>query len=125
MDRHTEDTADDGFTSITWDSPPQNATSPIQDPITSAGYQLPRQDAASDHPHHAPPGHAMDDPVREGDHSLPHWRGRWMHVEIRDPVKEHEGTKDSYVSYCVKTRVCGRFGRAEHGTGWTESGNSS
>jgi hypothetical protein len=31
-----------------------------------------------------------------------------MQIEIRDPVKEHEGTKDSYVSYCVKTRV--RFG---------------
>jgi len=28
-----------------------------------------------------------------------------MLIEIRDPVKEHEGTKDSYVSYCVKTRT--------------------
>jgi sorting nexin-4 len=109
MDRHTEDTADDGFTSITWDSPPGNASSPPpNDPMTSPGFQQPGHSALPEHPHQAPPGHAMDDPVREGQHSQPQWRGRWMQIEIRDPVKEHEGTKDSYVSYCVKTRV--RFG---------------
>ncbi len=47
----------------------------------------------------------MEDPVREGAGSTPNWKGRWMEIEIRDPVKEHEGSKDSYVSYCVKTRV--------------------
>lgn len=33
------------------------------------------------------------------------WGGRWMSVEVRDPVKEHEGSKDMFVSYAVRTRV--------------------
>lgn len=33
------------------------------------------------------------------------WGGRWMVVQVRDPVKEHEGSKDMYVSYAVKTMV--------------------
>lgn len=28
-----------------------------------------------------------------------------MSIEVRDPVKEHEGSKDMYVSYAVKTQV--------------------
>ena len=36
---------------------------------------------------------------------LEDWGGRWMVVEVRDPVKEHEGSKDMYVSYAVKTTV--------------------
>ncbi|RSH94672.1 intercellular trafficking and secretion [Saitozyma podzolica] len=33
------------------------------------------------------------------------WGGRWMSIEVRDPVKEHEGSKDMYVSYAVKTQT--------------------
>lgn len=33
------------------------------------------------------------------------WEGRQMTVEVKDPVKEHEGSKDMYVSYAVQTRV--------------------
>lgn len=33
------------------------------------------------------------------------WGGRWMSIEVRDPVKEHEGSKDMFVSYAVRTRV--------------------
>lgn len=33
------------------------------------------------------------------------WGGRWMRIEVRDPVKEHEGSKDMYVSYAVRTTV--------------------
>lgn len=33
------------------------------------------------------------------------WGGRWMVIEVKDPVKEHEGSKDMFVSYAVRTRV--------------------
>jgi sorting nexin-4 len=29
-----------------------------------------------------------------------------MSIEVRDPVKEHEGSKDMFVSYAVRTKVC-------------------
>lgn len=34
------------------------------------------------------------------------WGGKWMAIDVRDPVKEHEGSKDMFVSYAVRTRVC-------------------
>ena len=37
------------------------------------------------------------------------WGGRWMSIEVRDPVKEHEGSKDMFVSYAVRTKVSGSF----------------
>lgn len=33
------------------------------------------------------------------------WGGRWMVIEVKDPVKEHEGSKDMFVSYAVRTKV--------------------
>lgn len=33
------------------------------------------------------------------------WDGRWMTIDVKDPVKEHEGSKDMFVSYAVQTRV--------------------
>ncbi|WVQ93432.1 sorting nexin-4 [Kwoniella sp. CBS 9459] len=33
------------------------------------------------------------------------WNGKWMSIEVREPVKEHEGSKDMYVSYAVKTQT--------------------
>ncbi|BEI93139.1 uncharacterized protein CcaverHIS019_0507670 [Cutaneotrichosporon cavernicola] len=33
------------------------------------------------------------------------WGGRWMSIEVKDPVKEHEGSKDMFVSYAVETRT--------------------
>ena len=33
------------------------------------------------------------------------WGGRWMVIQVIDPVKEHEGSKEQYVSYAVKTTV--------------------
>ena len=34
------------------------------------------------------------------------WGGKWMAIDVKDPVKEHEGSKDMFVSYAVRTRVC-------------------
>ncbi|WVQ79108.1 sorting nexin-4 [Cryptococcus sp. DSM 104549] len=33
------------------------------------------------------------------------WGGRWMSVLVREPVKEHEGSKDMFISYAVKTET--------------------
>jgi sorting nexin-4 len=44
------------------------------------------------------------DDVADRQHNVD-WGGRWMSVEVRDPVKEHEGSKDMFVSYAVRTRV--------------------
>lgn len=33
------------------------------------------------------------------------WGNRWMVVVVSDPVKEHEGSKDMFVSYAVRTKV--------------------
>lgn len=33
------------------------------------------------------------------------WGGRWMAISVKDPVKEHEGSKDMFVSYAVRTQV--------------------
>ncbi|WWC87895.1 sorting nexin-4 [Kwoniella dendrophila CBS 6074] len=33
------------------------------------------------------------------------WNGKWMSIEVREPIKEHEGSKDMYVSYAVKTQT--------------------
>jgi sorting nexin-4 len=33
------------------------------------------------------------------------FHGKWMSIEVRDPVKEHEGSKDMFVSYAVRNKV--------------------
>ena len=33
------------------------------------------------------------------------WEGRWMSIEVFNPMKEHEGSKEMFVSYAVRTKV--------------------
>jgi len=40
-----------------------------------------------------------------GDPENYEWDGKQMAVLVKDPVKEHEGSKDMYVSYAVQTKV--------------------
>jgi hypothetical protein len=47
------------------------------------------------------------------------FNGKWMSIEVRDPVKEHEGSKDMYVSYAVRTKVCTFYNEVE----WRIDGN--
>jgi hypothetical protein len=47
----------------------------------------------------------MEGASREGEHTMPNWGGKWMAIEVREPTKEHEGSKEMYVSYAVRTRV--------------------
>lgn len=82
-----DDDDDDGFDKI-------SATSPLHEdapePSTSSRPPQPQVHARG-----AAPELDVDDL----------WGGRWMSVQVSDPVKEHEGSKDMYVSYAVKTQV--------------------
>lgn len=78
------------FDSVLWDTPPVS------------GY-----DASGDQSGHAEsssrPGYRQDSVSTSNEH--PKWEG-YLDVEVKDPVKELESTKDAYVSYLVVGRVC-------------------
>lgn len=79
-----DDDDDDGFDKI-------SATSPLNDEAPETSTSRPPQPQAR--------GAAAELDIDDL------WGGRWMTVQVSDPVKEHEGSKDMYVSYAVKTRV--------------------
>lgn len=84
-----DDDDDDGFDKI-------SATSPLHEeaPESSTSTSRPPQPLSRG----AAPELDIDDL----------WGGKWMSVQVSDPVKEHEGSKDMYVSYAVKTKVSTR-----------------
>jgi hypothetical protein len=111
---------EDGFHSIAWDdAPPRTNSRPILTEITGSddgeGFETisPGSPVAS-----ASGSTAHDqDTLTErqyrdrGEHDTDKqqsvdFNGKWMSIEVRDPVKEHEGSKDMYVSYAVRTKVC-------------------
>lgn len=99
-----EESADDGFTSITWDQPPTSHHAPPGVFTNNERPPLPESVPSSvDRADQRPM--AMEGASREGEHTMPSWGGKWMAVEVREPTKEHEGTKEMYVSYAVRTRV--------------------
>lgn len=117
---------EDGFHSIAWDDAPPRATSaaltsPLDDDnegfetISPPSATSPAQRESFDR-HDGPsssgqkPESALlasrNIPGGRGDDIDPsEWKGHWMSIEVRDPVKEHEGSKDMYVSYAVRTKV--------------------
>jgi hypothetical protein len=111
---------EDGFHSIAWDdAPPRTNSRPILTEISGSddgeGFETisPGSPVAS-----ASGSTAHDqDTLTErqyrdrGEHDTDKqqsvdFNGKWMSIEVRDPVKEHEGSKDMYVSYAVRTKVC-------------------
>jgi len=113
---------EDGFHSIAWDDappPPRINSRPILTEISGSddgeGFETisPGSPVAS-----ASGSNARDqDTLTErqyrdrGEHDTDKqqsvdFNGKWMSIEVRDPVKEHEGSKDMYVSYAVRTKVC-------------------
>lgn len=105
---------EDGFHSIAWDdAPPRShfkdvsATSPLTEDgdgfenISSASPPPPESIASTS------TAHDVRGTRREaaGEVDSKDWGGRWMSVEVKDPVKEHEGSKDMFVSYEVRTKV--------------------
>lgn len=80
------------FDSVLWDTPPVS------------GY-----DASANQPERAEsssgPGYRQESVPTSND--IPKWEG-YLDVEVKDPVKELEHTKDAYVSYLVVGRVSSR-----------------
>lgn len=77
------------FDSVVWDTSP------------TSGYDAPdnhirRAESSSG------PGYRQDSSTASNEH--PKWEG-YLEVEVKDPVKELEHTKDAYVSYLVVGRV--------------------
>lgn len=99
-----EDHADDGFTSITWDQPPTSQHDPIGVYANNERPPLPESVPSSvDRAENRPM--AMEGASREGEHTMPNWGGKWMAIQVREPTKEHEGSKEMFVSYAVRTTV--------------------
>jgi sorting nexin-4 len=108
---------EDGFHSIAWDdAPPRQAFTDV-----SSGFDDEDEDGFDTISATSPPPaesvaststakdeHRLKGAKREGEGEMSpeEWGGRWMGIEVRDPVKEHEGSKDMFVSYAVKTKVC-------------------
>ncbi|KAK8861583.1 sorting nexin-4 [Kwoniella newhampshirensis] len=99
---------EDGFHSIAWDDAPAH-------PVTSPFSEDDQEGFETISPTSPPRGESVASTSTapattprkerqgsvEADHAA--WGGRWMSVEVREPVKEHEGSKDMFVSYAVKT----------------------
>ncbi|WVR03804.1 sorting nexin-4 [Kwoniella sp. DSM 27419] len=121
---------EDGFHSIAWDDAPPRAAMSPSSPFDEEGDGFETISPASgfrdvdDHDAststatvQAPgqsghQGHSQGDGLagrkdRQGSIEVDprEWSGKWMSIEVRDPVKEHEGSKDMYVSYAVKTQT--------------------
>lgn len=110
---------EDGFHSISWDDAPPRTG--FADMSGVGGADDDEEDGfdkvSASSPTRAEPsfGNASSSTVRPepesgrriafepGDYE---WDGRWMSIDVKDPVKEHEGSKDMYVSYAVQTKVC-------------------
>lgn len=93
---------DDVFDSVTWETP---ASEPVRDPYDPQ-FQPSSAPASSSTPV-APsgPGYRQSvDSAGDADASTPKWEG-YLLVQVKDPVKELDGTKDVYISYLVEARV--------------------
>lgn len=109
---------EDGFQSISWDDAPPRAGFADMSSVGEQDEDGFQNISASSSPPGAGPAAAMatssTSTVRGEAESSKQprtvnqnaaWDGRWMSIEVKEPVKEHEGSKDMYVSYAVHTRV--------------------
>lgn len=116
---------EDGFQSISWDDAPPRAAG-FADMSGVGGHHEDDQDDDFDKVSASPlPGEATASTSHGDTKQPPHpdpadtsaWQGRWMSIEVKDPVKEHQGSKDMYVSYAVHTLV--RLARPTHSSSQT------
>lgn len=121
---------EDGFHSIAWDdAPPRTVTSGFQNistssingendsdngfesisPPTSATFkgseETMRHSSDGNGENIASSSRTVMGTSRGGGDGTEDWTGQWMSIEVKDPVKEHEGSKDMFVSYAVRTKV--------------------
>ncbi|QRV83326.1 hypothetical protein RhiJN_11342 [Ceratobasidium sp. AG-Ba] len=94
---------EDVFDSVTWETP---ASEPVRDPYdpefqpSSAPISSPQVPLSS-----SGPGYRQSvDSTGDADASTPKWSG-YLLVEVKDPIKELDGTKDVYISYLVEART--------------------
>ncbi|WVN85748.1 sorting nexin-4 [Cryptococcus depauperatus CBS 7841] len=110
---------DDGFHSIAWDDAPANSQpaaerSPAHSPF-SEGFETisPSSVQPQSSLEHDDYGIGTEDTItleRKERHAGKgvdgkEWNGRWMCIEVQEPAKEHEGNKDTYISYAVRTET--------------------
>ena len=101
---------EDGFHSIAWDdAPPRPILTDVSSPLDDDNEGFETISAASptssSTPHASTSVPTRRDPATGTEVDPAEWEGRWMSIEVRDPVKEHEGSKDMYISYAVRTQV--------------------
>lgn len=100
---------EDGFHSIAWDDAPRVNHPDVSSPLdkTDEGFETISPSGASSPP--ADITGASSSTTRQyttsTDDDPTEWDGRWMVIQVKDPVREHEGSKDQYVSYAVRTHV--------------------
>jgi sorting nexin-4 len=110
---------EDGFHSIAWDdAPPRSNSRPILTDISGSDDGEGFETISPGSPVASTSGTARDEETLNerqyrdrGEHDTDKqqsvdFNGKWMSIEVRDPVKEQEGSKDMYVSYAVRTKVC-------------------
>lgn len=80
---------DDVFDSVTWESPSPGAFDALSDnePESSTG-----------------PGYRQEGGQPSQGNDEPKWEG-YLQIQVSDPIKELEGTKDTYISYLVSGKV--------------------
>nr|ODO02438.1 sorting nexin-4 [Cryptococcus depauperatus CBS 7855] len=115
----TQPLDDEGFHSIAWDDAPANSQpaaerSPAHSPF-SEGFESisPSSVQPQSSLEHDDYGIGTEDTItleRKERHAGKgvdgkEWNGRWMCIEVREPAKEHEGNKDTYISYAVRTET--------------------
>ncbi|CCO28273.1 Sorting nexin-4 AltName: Full=Autophagy-related protein 24 [Rhizoctonia solani AG-1 IB] len=95
---------EDVFDSVTWDT---QASEPVRDPYDPefqtetavSPIQTPIASSASG------PGYRQSmDSTGDADASTPKWNG-YLLVQVKDPLKELDGTKDVFISYKVEART--------------------
>lgn len=92
---------EDVFDSVTWETP---ASEPVRDPY-DPNFQPSAPSPASTPAVPSGPGYRQSmDSAGDADASTPKWGG-YLLVQVKDPVKELDGTKDVYISYLVEARV--------------------
>ena len=105
---------EDGFHSIAWDdTPPRPLLQDISatSPLSEDGEGFDNISSSSPPPAEFFASTSAAQDVRgtrkeaAGEVNAKDWDGRWMIIEVKDPVKEHEGSKDMFVSYAVRTKV--------------------
>jgi sorting nexin-4 len=93
---------EDVFDSVTWET---HASEPVRDPY-DPNFQAEAASPVATAPVTSNgPGYRQSmDSVGDADASTPKWTG-YLLVQVKDPVKELDGTKDVYISYLVEARV--------------------